>query len=74
MNTISSRRALLFAIAGAAFAFAPNSSSDSVYTPDPIVQDQVVAPGTFEPMWLDDLQLATSIAAEREQPLMVVFR
>jgi hypothetical protein len=27
-----------------------------------------------QPAWLEDLGLATSIAAERDRPLMVVFR
>ena len=32
------------------------------------------APETSGPIWLDSLELATSIAAKKDRPIMVVFR
>jgi hypothetical protein len=50
--------------------FTPPSVSAASLDEDPNPAQK----GPAQPVWLDNLELATSIAAESDRPLMVVFR
>jgi hypothetical protein len=47
---------------------------DPIATENAVLADDETPPPDYSLLWMRDLEAATAVAAERERPLMIVFR